>query len=361
MSVASSGEVDAAKHPVHTVDVTVETSPLLELPRLSEYGPVATSSPQAAPIDPGGEPSVARPDGERSGRGGSLHAQAPAINLADRDDGVLLSQEVASRTDRNQVQRARDSTVRSSNEDRRSLRDPMELVFFAEGTGQVRESRSYASRDPAQGATRSGPAEVLGGPTDPDRADLDASASRVVRLSARGSRRSSPGLGLLRSQPGADHRVSANVASGRPMVARGAFAVPAARTGPVRDLTDSQQEVASAVQSIVHASTAGGVVGEGPGGEPGPGPTGAGGLEGPGSHALPAGRGFGRDPSYDELDPRISAYRRMVLAKIAPLWENAFPKWAALEGRQGHAIISFVIRADGSIDQVGVARSSGIL
>jgi TonB family protein len=62
----------------------------------------------------------------------------------------------------------------------------------------------------------------------------------------------------------------------------------------------------------------------------------------------------------DDQDPRISAYRRSVLAKIYPLWENAFPKSAGLDGRQGRTIVSMVIYSDGQVDQVRVTRPSGV-
>ncbi len=346
---------------VPTLEVDVETaSESIELPSVAESSSLAVPVVAPPPFDPGGETPIPRPDGERAGRGGTLHADAPAINLADRNDGVLLSQEVASRINRNQVQRARSATARSSYDDRRSVLDPMEVVFLATGTGRVHETRPRAWRDPSEGALRAEPAARRGVAFDPERIDLESASPRMARTIARGGRSSSPGLGLLHGAPGTDRRLSANVALGRPMVARASTSVPSARIGPVRDSVDSQQEVASALQSIVHASTAGGVIGDGPGGQPGAGPTGAGGLSGSGSRATPAGRGTGHDLSYDEADPRITAYRRAVLAKIAPLWGDAFPKWAAIEGRQGHTVVQFVIWPDGRLDQLAVARASGV-
>ena len=47
-------------------------------------------------------------------------------------------------------------------------------------------------------------------------------------------------------------------------------------------------------------------------------------------------------------------------ARIDPLWENAFPKSAAFEGKQGRAIVSFVIYSDGTVDNVRVVRASGV-
>jgi TonB family protein len=53
-------------------------------------------------------------------------------------------------------------------------------------------------------------------------------------------------------------------------------------------------------------------------------------------------------------------YLRQVMAKIHPLWANAFPHWAALEGRQGTVIITFVLGPDGNVLSASVSRSSGI-
>jgi len=53
-------------------------------------------------------------------------------------------------------------------------------------------------------------------------------------------------------------------------------------------------------------------------------------------------------------------YLRQVMTKVHPLWANAFPKWAALEGLQGTTIITFTIRADGTVVSASVSRPSGI-
>jgi TonB family protein len=143
-------------------------------------------------------------------------------------------------------------------------------------------------------------------------------------------------------------------------VARASPSIPADQSGRARDTVDSEQEVAATVQSLVHASTAGGLLGGGPGGEDGRGPSGSGGPSGPGSRAAPFGGGEGAFSGLSEIDPRISAYRRSVRARIDPLWENAFPKSAALEGKQGRAIVSFVIHSDGNVENVRVVRASGV-
>ncbi|HEU4537965.1 MAG TPA: energy transducer TonB, partial [Polyangiaceae bacterium] len=109
------------------------------------------------------------------------------------------------------------------------------------------------------------------------------------------------------------------------------------------------------------ASTAGGrLAPAGRGGERGGEATGAGGPEGPGSRATPLGQGQGPLVDLDGSDPRLSDYHRRLLAKIHPLWADAFPRWAALEGLQGLAIVQFTVLADGSIAGARVLRPSGV-
>ncbi len=313
------------------------------------------------PVLPGGGEPLSRPDMDRSGRGGSLRVDSAALNLADRDEGLTLSREVTSRIDRDQIQRLATSKDRASNDDRRSTTQPMDLVFLATGSGHLAERRPPALVDPSRGAMRAPAAASLGGElgaapleTGEFEPSRDRGGDRI------GSDRASPGTGAPRGSPGRDHRESAAVAMGRPMVAKAAPSVPADVAGRARDTVDSEQEVAATVQSLVHASTAGGWLGAGPGGEDGEGQSGSGGLTGAGSRALPFGGGTGPFTGLSDSDPRISAYRRSVRAKIDPLWENAFPKAAALEGKQGRAIVSLIILNDGRVEDVRVVRPSGV-
>ena len=62
----------------------------------------------------------------------------------------------------------------------------------------------------------------------------------------------------------------------------------------------------------------------------------------------------------DGNDPRLSDYRRRVMSKIHPLWANAFPQSAALEGRQGRVIVALTIGKDGNVSGVSIARTSGV-
>jgi TonB family protein len=325
------------------------------LGELSEETPFLTD-----PVPPGGGEPLARPDMDRAGHGGSLRADRAALNLADRDDGLTLSREVTSRIDRDQIQRLATSKDRASEDDRRATTHPMELVFLATGSGRVAERRPSSRVNPSLGAMRAPVASVLGG--ELGAAPMDTGGIEPTRDPGgdrAGSDRASPGTGIEHGAPGRDHRASAAVATGRPLVAQASPSIPANQSGRARDTVDSEQEVAATVQSLVHASTAGGVQGGGPGGEEGAGPSGSGGPTGEGSRAAPFGGGAGPFSSLSQEDPRISAYRRSVRAKIEPLWGDAFPKAAALEGKQGRVIVSFVIYKDGHVDDVRVARASG--
>jgi TonB family protein len=355
---------DAAGAPAGTeisVDVVAPPAPSFRAgPALgdsSEEAPVPTD-----PVAPGGGEPLARPDMDRAGHGGSLHADSRALNLADRDDGLTLSRDVTSRIDRDQVQRIETSKDRATQDDRRSTTNPMQLVFLATGSGRVAERRPSARANPSRGALRAPPASAVGGsigsaPMEPG--ELEPAAAEAGGDRA-GVHRASPGVGIERGVPGTDHRISAAVATGRPMVTKASPSVPANQSGRARDTVDSEQEVAATVQSLVHASTAGGLLSTGAGGEDAAGPSGSGGVSGSGSRSAPIGGGDGPFAGLSDADPRISAYHRSVYAKIYPLWEDAFPKTAALEGKQGRAIVSLVIHSDGHVDDVRVSRASGV-
>ena len=115
-----------------------------------------------------------------------------------------------------------------------------------------------------------------------------------------------------------------------------------------RDDVDSDQEVATTVRSLVHASTAGGAPGEGRGGNGGGDDPGAGASEGAGSHSHPLGVSEGDVLEYWTSDPRLLPYFRALHAKIDPLWAHAFPKSALLDLKQGTVILQFTVSADGS-------------
>ncbi|MBI5533564.1 MAG: TonB C-terminal domain-containing protein [Deltaproteobacteria bacterium] len=336
----------------------------IEVPPFSSSG---IAQPGPAPTDqseaphPGGLDSLPRPDTDRAGRGGTDTASKPAVNLADRDDAIRLSPEMQSRIDRDQIQRLATAHERKSWEDGRYTTNPMELTFLASGNGRRMERRDPAESDPSRGVNDAPPASLRG------RLRIGAAPVPLgygLAPSAEGGQpggsTSSPGKGVLNGAPGQDHRSSAAVASARPLVRQGSPSVPANEPGRPKDTVNANQEVASAMQSILHASAAGGKPGEGPGGSNGPGATGSGGLHGPGSRSEAMGSGGGGYYAPDQRDARLTEYQRKMAAKLYPLWENAFPRWAILDLRQGTVIVSFTVLADGSVANPFIRRPSGI-
>jgi TonB family protein len=305
-------------------------------------------------IDPIGDPpritagqDVAHLDSNAAGHGGTSSVREPALNLADNDERMRLSPDPIDRLDRDQLQRLRAARVRASWEDRRSTTHPAELTFVVNGTGTVLERRAESRIDPSRGALASPPSSVHGAALG---TAVDASeGEHGSKGGTLGSREAAPGLGVIEAFPGRDHRAAAPVASARPAVVFGPVAVPAVDRASPKDDVDGQQEVATVVRSIVHASSAGGVAGEGTGGSEGGGEAGFGGAAGSGSHAAPLGAGAGDIFDYWTNDPRLVPYFRLVHARIDPLWADAFPKSALLDLKQGTVILDFTVYADGHV------------
>jgi TonB family protein len=318
--------------------------------------PVAGSEALAGEqlIDPIGDPpritagqEVARLDTSAAGRGGTPSVREPALNLADDDERMRLSPDTIDRLDRDQLQRLRAAHVRASWEDRRSTTHPAELTLVVNGTGTVVERRAESRIDPSRGALASPPSSVHGAAPGAAADALEDGERGAGRGAIVGSRDAAPGLGVMDARPGRDHRASAPIASARPAVVFGPIAVPAIDRALPKDDVDGQQEVATVVRSIVHASSAGGVAGDGTGGSEGGGEAGSGGAAGGGSHAAPLGAGAGDVFDYWTSDPRLVPYFRLVHARIDPLWADAFPRSALLDLKQGTVILDFTVYADG--------------
>ena len=311
-------------------------------------------APAEAAPDPSGVPPritagdvVPRPDTGERGHGGDATERAKALNLADADERLRLSPDLLSRVDRDQIQRIRVARIRTAWEDRRATTHPAELTFVSTGPGVVLERRSSSFRDPARGALDAPRPGTVGGepgmarPLDDERGDEPRSGGTA------GTAAEGPGLGLPTRLPGRDHRASARVGTARPSVTSGAVSVPALLRDRSRDDVDSEQEVATTIRSLVHASTAGGAAGEGEGGSPGAAGSGAEGVRGEGSTARPLGLGEGDVYDYWTSDPRLLPYFRAIHARIDPLWAHAFPKSALLDLKQGTVILDFTVFADG--------------
>lgn len=336
---------------------------VIEVPRVDqksallaeEHAPVAPPEP---PRPKGG--SDPRPDTGRKGRGGDNQVTERALNLADRDDGLSRDRSVLSRIDRSQLARIDANGARRSREDWRASREPMEVTFFAMGTsGIVQERRPAAEVDPARGARlstrRDSMGAELGAPPEPDGFGDMAQPEGGDR---RGGPTNASGFGARYGAKSAAETERVRLADGRPEVDRSTPSSFANDQGKPADTFDSEQEVAARELSIIHASTAGGRAGAGRGGQDGPGAPGSGGDRGAGSVSSPMGQGGSGAPDPNEA-ARIG-YIRAVQSKVHPLWANAFPKRAILEGLQGTATIRFVIEANGSVSSAAVSRSSGI-
>lgn len=313
----------------------------------------------------GGGEGEPRPDTGRAGKGGTAAADHRATNLADRDDGTYLSRDLQTRTDRDQLPRIRSSKERASWEDWRASREPMELTFLAQGReGDRPERRPDAGKDPSQGARDRGTPQKLGAAigaaSPPPGEGMDA---RLPGEPEAGADRASYGLGVRDGEPGHDFRDSVKVARARPMVDTGDPSVPASTADHPKDTHDSEQESTARSTSIVHASTAGGSPGAGPGGVTGPGAVGAGGVTGPGSTSKTLGTGHGPGLDNSATDPRRQTYIRQVQARMQAAYNASprpFPTWAIVEGLQGTAVVTVVIRSDGAIAGVSIARRSGV-
>jgi TonB family protein len=342
-------------------DVTL-ASIVVELPTVLADGPPSDErapDPVGIVPDPHGGNAVARVDDGASGTGGDATASQQAINLSDADERLRLSPDLVSRLDRDQLQRLFVARVRQSWEDRRSTPKPTTLTFLASGPGTLEQRRPIAS-DPSRGALSAPLPGVLGAGLGSPQSDDGEDARTALGGARLGAAFASPGLGVARGLPGVDHRMSAAVASGRPDVAPAPVAVNAAEKGRPKDDVDTDQEVATTVQSIVQASAAGGLKGIGRGGSGGGGDPGAGAKSGTGSRSGPLGDGDGTTFDISSSDPRLALWLRQIKAKVDPLWANAFPKSAILDLKQGMVIIAFTVFENGSVAVNGAVRPSGI-
>ena len=301
------------------------------------------------PVVTGGA-TVQRIDDGRYGRGGD--ATSPrATHLSDRDERLHFTTDSISHYDRDQLQRIRSNARRATWEDRRMTTHPMELTFLSSGHGDYAQRRALAKSDPSRGALRSEDAAKLGGALGTRRDDLGDSyqARRDVGDDQEGTTLSSPGTGLHDGRAGEDHRTSANGMFARPELVQGPPSVAATIVDRPRDNVDSEQDVATALRSIVHGSYAGGADGDGHGGTSGGGAPGAGGARGEGAHPEPLGVSDGEIYDLETTDPRLLPYFRRMKSKIEPLWQNAFPREAILDLKQGTVILDFTVSKDGSV------------
>jgi len=325
----------------------------IELPSVSEGTLLADKEevPEGAePIAHGGS-TVAHVDNGVAGHGGDATG-ARATNLANNAESLSLNPDLLSRLDREQQQRLRTARLRTTREDRRATTNPMELTFLATGDGERQERRPRSASDPSRGSLASPHPSVLGGHPGSASDEDDREQGTTAGASRRGQLFAAPGLGARDADPGLDHRAAARIAYGRPSVTEGPVTIPADLRARPNDTVDSDQEVASTVRNLVHASVEGSMArGSGRGGDgsdPSSDPGAGGGNTARGSVARTMGAGDGDVFDWYTTDPMLVPYFRKLKSRVDPLWANAFPKSAMLELKQGTVILEFTVAADGT-------------
>jgi TonB family protein len=368
VSVLSGGAWLLARslHGTPAVPVARPLAPLVELdnevslPEVEAKGP---DSDQPSTLPPplevvlGGR-HAPRPDLEKAGRGGERTSAEAATNLASSIDPIALERDPETQRDRSQVSRLRTAWHRESRDDRRATPTPMELTFLATGAGHVRARRDAASSDPARGIVSGEVASTLGGKAGGAGAsDFGAEPSAALGGAVAGADAVRLGQGARDGRDAQEFHAAARVLFARPLVTSGRAAVPTETRGRPNDTLDSSQEVAAKVSSLLHASSAGGEVGPGLGGDRGGGLPGAFGSSGMGSRSSPSGAAFGRDFTDD---PGFSGYSRALTSQLSRVLAKAFPDWAIAQGRGGHVIFEMTLGADGRPGGVRVVRPSGV-
>lgn len=295
-----------------------------------------------------------RPDTRVKGRGGTREASQRALHLSDSVDGLTLDTDPTLLTPSSQLSRIDTGDRRASREDRRTTPNPMELTFLAVGPGTRLARLPVAPRDPSVGGVGAVPA-IAGfergaePPTEDGQQPpvLGAAVAGAIKVAARG---------VDHGSKDPDFRRSAAIAVAHPAVRQGRASIETTLHGRPADTTDSSEEVASLVQSLITASTAGGPLGQGPGGARGPSDPGSDGVTGIGTKSRVSGEG-GVDGA---ATLGIQSYAQALTRKVYPYWEDAMPMWALAEGRGGVAVIGVTISSDGAVHDLRIVRPSGI-
>lgn len=330
------------------------------LPEVAAAGPESerpTTLPAPLEVTTGGR-HAPRPDLEAAGRGGERTSREAATNLASSIDPIALERDPETVRDRSQVSRLRTAWQRESRDDRRATPTPMELTFLATGAGHVRARRDYSPTDPARGVISGGVASTVGtrvGGQGATATGIEPDAAQAGSVAGASEKRL--GQGAPDGRDAQEFHASAQVMLARPLVPAARAAVPTEARGRPNDTFDSSQEVAARVSSLLQASSAGGEVGPGLGGDRGGGAPGAFGSSGIGSRSTPSGAGFGKDFADD---PGFSGYSRALRSQLAKVLAKAFPEWAIEKGRGGRVIFEMTLGADGKPSGVRIVRPSGV-
>jgi len=346
--------------PPKLASVALEAEVEVALPEVAAAGPeseLPTTLPAPLEVTTGGR-HAPRPDMQAAGRGGERTSREAATNLASSIDPIALERDPETMRDRSQVSRLRTAWHRESRDDRRATPTPMELTFLATGAGHVRARRDYSPTDPARGVISGGVASTIGSKVGGQGATATGVEPDVAQAgSVAGADEKRLGQGAPDGRDAQEFHAAAQVLLARPLVPAARAAVPTEARGRPNDTLDSSQEVAARVSSLLHASSAGGEVGPGLGGERGGGAPGAFGTSGIGSRSSPSGAGFGKDFADD---PGFSGYSRALRSQLAKVLAKAFPEWAIERGRGGRVIFEMTLGADGKPSGVRIVRPSGV-
>jgi TonB family protein len=347
-------------HAVKAPPTSLELEADVVLPEVAASGPDAsepTTLPPPLEVTTGGR-HAPRPDLAAPGRGGELTSAEQATNLASSIDPIALTRDPETQRDRSQVSRLRTASFRESRDDRRATPTPMELTFLATGPGHVRARRAFSPTDPARGILSGAVASAVGSKVGGQGAtETGAEAHAAVGGAVAGAERAHFGQGAPDGRDTPEFHAAARVLSARPLVPAGRASVPTETRGRPNDTLDSSQEVAAKVSSLLHASSAGGEVGPGVGGDRGGSLPGAFGANGLGSRSSPSGAAFGKDFADD---PGFSGYSRALREQLSRVLAKAFPDWAIAQGRGGHVIFDMTLSAGGKPTGVRLVRPSGV-
>jgi len=350
-----------APAPPSAAQPPVELDSDVALPEVEAAGPESdqpSTLPPPLEVATGGR-HAPRPDLEAPGRGGERTSREAATNLASSIDPIALERDPETERDRSQVTRLRTAWHRESRDDRRATPAPMELTFLATGAGHVRARRNFSRSDPARGILSGSVASTLGSKAGGQGAtDTGAAPDAAIGAAVAGSDAVRLGQGAPEGRDEQEFHADARVLFARPLVPAARAAVPTETRGRPNDTLDSSQEVAARVSSLLHASSAGGELGPGVGGERGGGAPGVLGASGIGSRSSPSGAAFGKDFADD---PGFSGYSRALRSQLSKVLAKTFPEWAIVQGRGGHVIFDLTLRADGKPAGVRLVRPSGIV
>jgi TonB family protein len=346
--------------PVPAASSPLELEAELALPEVAALGPESdepSTLPPPLEVTRGGR-HAPRPDLEHAGRGGERTSAEAATNLVSSIDPIALERDPDTQRERSQVSRLRTANHRESRDDRRATPMPMELTFLATGPGHIRARRAFSATDPARGIVSGAVASALGHKVGGQGATTTgAEPDAAVGGAVAGADEAHFGQGAPDGRDAQEFHSAARVLFARPLVPAARAAVPTETRGRANDTLDSNQEVAAKFSSLLHASSAGGEVGPGVGGDRGGGVPGAFGTSGLGSRSSPSGAAFGKDFADD---PGFSGYQRALTRQLSRVLAKAFPDWAIEQGRGGHVIFEMTLSAGGRPTGVRLVRPSGV-